>query len=64
MSHLNGFEILMLFYILHDCINEVSDWIRFFIELHGNSKHPPCFWPVFEPQNAIPVMSPSEDLLF
>ena len=26
MSHLNGFEILISFYILHDCISEVSDW--------------------------------------
>ena len=25
-SRLNGFEILILFYILHDCISEVSDW--------------------------------------
>ena len=26
MFHLNGFEILILFYILHDCISGVSDW--------------------------------------
>ena len=30
MSHLNGFEILVLFYILHDCISEVSDWKKIF----------------------------------
>ena len=29
-SHLNRFEILILFYILHDCINEVSDWNEIF----------------------------------
>ena len=26
ISHLNGFEILILFYILYDRISEVSDW--------------------------------------
>ena len=38
--HLNGFEILILFHILHDCISLVKFQIeiRFFIELHGNSK--------------------------
>ena len=38
MFHLDGFEILVSFYILHDCISEVSDWNEIFIELHGNSK--------------------------
>ena len=31
ISHLNGFEILVLFYILHDCISEVQIEIRFWI---------------------------------
>ena len=26
ISHLNGFEILILFYILYDRISKVSDW--------------------------------------
>ena len=38
MSHLNGFEIFILFYILHDCIVTFQIEIRFFIELHGSSK--------------------------
>ena len=38
MSHLNGFEILILFYILHDCISEVQIKFRIFIESHGYSK--------------------------
>ena len=30
ISHLNGFEILILFYILYDRISEVSDWNKVF----------------------------------
>ena len=30
MSHLNGFQILISFYILQDCISEVSDWSKIF----------------------------------
>ena len=37
-SHLNGFEILIIFYIFHDCIRKFQIEIQFFIELHGNSK--------------------------
>ena len=38
ISHLNGFEILILFYIVYDRISEDQIKIRFSIELHGKSK--------------------------
>ena len=30
MAHLNRFESLILFYIFHDCISEVSHWNEIF----------------------------------
>ena len=37
-SNLNGFEFLIIFYILDDCTREVADGYESFIELHGNLK--------------------------
>ena len=41
-------------------------WVvfRLVFVVRAFKQHPLCFWPVFEPQNAILAMSPSEDLLF
>ena len=41
-------------------------WVvfRLVFAVRAFKQHPPCFWPVFEPQNAFPAMLPSEDLLF
>ena len=49
------------FFNFNICFNV---WVvfRLVFAVRAFKQHPPCFWPVFEPQNAFPAMSSSEDL--
>ena len=48
---------------LNICFN-VWVFFQFVFTIRALKQHPSCFLPVLKPQNAIPTMSASEDLLF